>query len=130
MGWLGRRNITADAGGNRRAPRVEIPLNIAYSCEAGGAMRTALLNRTKNVSVGGVCIALYESLAPGTGIFLNFSLSDAYSVTVKGSVAWQAAAQEENGRVRFDTGVKFDELDAHDRKALVALIDRCMKKGR
>jgi len=114
----------------RRFERVEIPLNVAYSLEVGGALRTGLLNRTKNVSLGGVCVLLYESFARETGIFINLSVSDACSVTVKGSIAWQVAYKEEDGRTRYETGVKFADLDNEDKKILQTLIKRYARTDR
>ncbi len=115
---------------NRRFERVDIPLNVAYSLEAGDAMRTALMNRTKNVSVGGICVIVYEKLERERVIFLNLSVSDLCSVTVKGTVAWQAPYKEEDGRTRFETGVKFAVLESEDKKILMTLIKHHSKTRR
>jgi hypothetical protein len=87
------------------------------------------LNRTKNVSVGGLCAILYEPLERGTGVYMSLSVGDDRIVTVTGTVAWQAPYKEEDGRTRYDTGIRFDPLAKEDRKALTALISRYGKSA-
>lgn len=122
MSWFSKLFAKKSGPDKRRFERVELPLNVSYSLESDGTMRVALLNRAKNISIGGLCFDLYEPMATGTPFFLNIEVSDSYSVTVRGFVSWQVAHALEDGRTQYETGVRFDGLDEDDRKTLALLI--------
>lgn len=97
---------------NRNHPRVPASMKVTYSLEEGVAKdNIALLNRTKNVSAGGICLIIYEKLEKDTPIYLDIVLSDDYVLKVQGNVAWQSSFKEEDARTRYETGIRFVDMD-------------------
>lgn len=96
----------------RNHPRVAASMKVTYSLQEGAAKdNIALLNRTKNISTGGLCLIVYERLSKGTGLYLDIVLSDDYVLKIKGEVAWQTSFKEDDSRVRYETGIRFVDMD-------------------
>jgi len=121
-----------EAGKERRkSVRIDTELNVAYEVVADkSALRRSSV--TRNISVGGVNLALDEKLFPGTTLELELSLPQRpRPVLVQGKIVWLKEISPKFGRKKeqrfFAAGIQFTRINAQDEAALKDFISRKIK---
>lgn len=108
----------------RQSVRLEIPLEIKYTCAPAYSHNHHSL--TRNISQGGVQLLIYEKLNVGDIINLELSLPQPeHPVIGRGEIVWlKDATSEGNGEQKraFVAGIKFIELKLKDEERLSAFI--------
>ena len=100
----------------REYPRV--PLDVEVTVLSVG--------RSRNISVGGVCIVFLERYERGTVLDLSFRLPHTdRPLRVGGRIAWVDEFSL-GGEVAYDTGIEFVEIAPEDVEAIKAHIRRTM----
>ena len=89
--------------------RIEGELAVRYSVAGGIRQRYAT---TRNISGGGMKVALSERLDPGTVLQLEIFRGNArISARGKGEIAWiSRASTQEKGSKFFEAGIRFIEI--------------------
>lgn len=108
----------------RQSVRLEIPLEIKYTCAP--AYNHNHHSLTRNISQGGVQLLIYEKLNVGDIINLELNLTpQEHPIIGKGEIVWlKDAAAEGSGEQKraFVTGIKFIGLKLRDEERLSAFI--------
>lgn len=121
----GFKDLINGTVGHRSAQRFSLGLSVSYFLLDGDPqVRTALLNKTKNISKSGICLLIYERLEKETRISLNLTLSPEESISINGEVMWQTGFKESDNRVRYETGISFDS----ENKEQLSELDAFLKK--
>ena len=97
----------------RRSRRIPVTAKVEYAV-LDGSNRTgkpALVNYARNISEVGVCLITYEPLERGTRLSLRITLTLYAVLDIEGVVVWQNRFVGEDNCSRFNTGVKFDEVE-------------------
>ncbi len=99
---------------SQRPPRkhLRVPLITQVECQASG--RTGL-GRMQNVSIGGALILTHESFEPGTELIVRFNLPGGRPLEVRSKVVRDLPGAQ--------MGLRFQELEPEDRKAIAQFID-------
>ncbi len=107
-------------GAERRANvRVDASIKTAYAVEKNPLPKNDTLS--KNISLGGILMQLYEKLYPPTMLLLDIFLpNNNKPIIAKGEVVWikELSALDEIGRRTFDAGVKFVSMGPRDKDRL------------
>ncbi len=116
-------------GAERRANvRVETSIKTAYAVEKNPLPKNDTLS--KNISMGGILMQLYEKLYPSTILLLDIFLPNSKEpIIAKGEVVWikELSALDEIGRRTFDAGIKFVSMDPRDKDKLDMEIKNLVK---
>ncbi|MFH1045490.1 MAG: PilZ domain-containing protein [Candidatus Omnitrophota bacterium] len=116
----------------RRCVRIDTDIDVLYEVLYGNkAHKRSTL--AKNISVGGLNLALEEKLLPDTLLELQLNIpGSAHSILTQGKIVW---VKEIIGRFivqkqerYFSTGVKFLEMSQNDQALLNSFIDHHTKK--
>lgn len=112
-------------GNERRCyVRIDIDLPVRYTIPRGSVNLDAI--KTKNISVGGICMTLNEKLNMHEILALEIELPEGpMPVMVKGEIVWvrEDIAQSRKDEIRhFDIGIEFRELLSKDRDRLFKFI--------
>lgn len=86
---------------------------------------------TENMSEGGVKVFLEEKLYVPTIVDLELSLAENEEpVKCKGELVWvnEITSTETEGAALFDTGIKFTEISAQDKKKISELVKKLVFK--
>lgn len=107
-------------GAERRADvRVKRSLKAAYAVEKNSLRKNDTLS--KNISLGGILMQLYEKLYPSTLLLLDIFLPDNKEpIIAKGEIMWikELSTLDEIGRRTFDAGIKFVSMNPRDKEKL------------
>lgn len=122
-----------DSGKERREQvRINTEVDVFYEVASGRKTqkRTSI---SKNISLGGINLALNEKLLPGTDLSLQLNLPQgAKPIFVQGKIAWvkeipeRLPGQEKEERF-FATGIKFAQMSPRDEGLLRSFIDQHIK---
>lgn len=112
-------------GNERRCyVRVDADLPVRYTIPKGSVNLDAI--KTKNISVGGICMTLNEKLSMHEILALEIGLPEGpMAVTVKGEIVWVREDIEQgkkDGIRHFDIGIEFRELLPKDKDRLFKFI--------
>ncbi len=115
--WQGRER--------RQAVRLEIPLEVKYTCAPTN--NHTHVSITKNVSGSGVQLLIYEKLNLGDTIDVELSLNDKeHLFLTKGQIVWlqdaTCKANQQEEKRSFLVGVKFIDLKPSEEKRLSRFI--------
>jgi c-di-GMP-binding flagellar brake protein YcgR len=117
-------------GAERRADvRVATTLKATYIVDKKTQQKKDTIS--KNISLGGILMQLYEKLYPSTLLLLDIFLLDGQSpVAAKGEVVWvkELSKLDEGGRRTFDAGIKFVSMNTKDKERLDRQIKGLIKK--
>lgn len=105
---------------------IRLPSRLKASCCQLGA-EEQLGSSTRNVSGGGMSLITKARVAPGTvlGIEVHFPGRVA-PVRFTGQVTWSGeliTAEEEDGPKRFETGVRFLDIDPEDQAFILKYVE-------
>ena len=109
------------AGLDQRAfPRISAQCDISIRDRIGGAIKA----KTQNLGVGGVCVILTCELEKLSRVHLRIILEDSsQTVECDGRVVWMVRSKEpSSGKVSFDIGIEFLNLNPKDHQAIAAFI--------
>jgi len=80
---------------------------------------------SRNISKGGICLAMSEKLEPNERVLLEIALSEGGSLRLKARVAWvmeNVKSQPwEAKQVSYDTGIEFLNISDEDREKIIKL---------
>lgn len=115
-----------DGTERRRFVRISANVPVRYSLPKGGDNLKVV--KTKDISIGGICMTITEKLSPNIGLRLEIELGEATSpIFAKGEVVWvkeDADLKDKEGIRYFSVGVEFREILPKDRERLVGFIKR------
>ncbi|MFH1753356.1 MAG: PilZ domain-containing protein [Candidatus Omnitrophota bacterium] len=107
-------------GAERRASvRVKTALQAAYAVDKASNHENETVS--KNISLGGILMLLYEKLHPATLLALDIFIPGSKSpIMAKGEVVWikELSGLDEIGRRMFDAGIKFVSMAPADKEKL------------
>jgi c-di-GMP-binding flagellar brake protein YcgR len=106
----------------RKYPRLKAPV---FYRPTGLALLRAFRRgkeRAVDISLGGVRIYSDDTLDPGERLELDLFLPDDTTLSAKGEVMWVKELPE-GSPARFDIGVRFDQMDEHDRSRLAEVLE-------
>lgn len=88
-----------------------------------------LLDKTKNLSAGGICIMVDDPPSTGSMIYLEINLPDNSIIHSKGKVVWAEEYEEVGEEIRknFDVGVQFVDIDRKDQEKINYFIFKSKK---
>ena len=115
----------------RQFPRINYPCLIVIRNGDEGK-NDIVLTHTDNVGVGGVCVALKQSVKIFSVLEIELDLLDLGDhIRCKGKVAWNI--EEESGDKKnpkiFDVGIEFIDIADEDQSRLQEVIDRLAKNN-
>jgi c-di-GMP-binding flagellar brake protein YcgR len=106
----------------RQYPRLKAPV---FYRPTGLALLRALRRgkeRAVDISLGGVRIYSDDALTLGERLDLDLFLPDDTTLSAKGEVVWVKELPE-GSPARYDVGVRFDKMDAHDQSRLGEVLE-------
>ena len=112
----------------RKYPRLKAPV---FYRPTGLALLRALRRgkeRTLDISLGGVRIYSDDALDPGERLELDLFLPDDTTLSAKGEVMWVSELPG-GSPARFDVGVRFEQMDEHDRSRLAEVLEHEASSG-
>ena len=124
-------NMTGYWNGSERRTnvRVKMTLKATYVLDKDSQQKKDTIS--KNISLGGILMQLYEKLYPSTLLLLDIFLPDGQSpVAAKGEVVWikELSKLDEGGGRTFDAGIKFVSMNPKDKERLEREIKGLIKK--
>ena len=124
--------VTGYWNGTERRASVRVPANFKTRyCVDRNPTPFMENTHSKNISLGGILLQLYEKIYPQTMLVLDIFLpDDADPIPAKGQVVWiqELPAPDSIGRKAFDAGIKFVSLDTRDRDRLDSKIKSIQKQ--
>ncbi|MFH1768166.1 MAG: PilZ domain-containing protein [Candidatus Omnitrophota bacterium] len=95
----------------RQYPRLTASVDIKYSVVPANSLNE--IGCTKNISIGGICLIVYEKVEIGSVLFLEFILPDTNdSIKATGNVAWtEEFSISTDAMPRYDVGIEFINID-------------------
>jgi len=107
-----------------RYPGLLVEYSLYSKDDAESFKKTAL---TKDISLGGICIYINESLEIGLFMYIKIYFFEIKEpVKVKAEVMWQSKAGELK---HYAIGLKFKEIDKANRVVLTKQIEELEKQG-
>ena len=103
----------------RRALRAE--LDVEVGLEGDNRFYTG---KTGDISAGGLFVGTDTPLMVGTELILSFVLPDGYRVATEATVAWVRAPRYRPGEMPSGMGVRFENLDSKDERALTHFLEQ------
>jgi len=98
----------------RKYPRLDVPVEVSYHVLKG---LSGASTRTKNISVGGICITTILSCTPNVLVELKLYLKkNDPPLTVIGEIVW--VKENPENRMMYDLGIKFVALREDQEKAI------------
>jgi c-di-GMP-binding flagellar brake protein YcgR len=93
--------------------RISLPIKLTYEIQARPKIITKAVS--KDISGGGICIALKERLLPSTELLIKIEIEKKTdTVTLRGRVVWhrRVEIQTKDGiEVYYDTGIQLKDPD-------------------
>lgn len=115
----------------RQFPRMNYPCLIVIR-NGDEDKNDTVLTHTDNVGVGGVCVALKQSVKIFSVLEIELDLLDLGDhIRCKGKVAWnieKESGDKKNPKI-FDVGIEFIDIEEEDRSRLQEVIDRLAKNN-
>jgi c-di-GMP-binding flagellar brake protein YcgR len=121
-----------DAGKERRkSTRIDTEVDVRYDVLADKGPK-AQLSKSRNLSLGGINLALEEKLFPGTVLKMQLNVPQSPDpIFVQGEIVWVKQISEKftnEGKERFfATGIKFTQISPEDEKVLRRFISQRLK---
>lgn len=110
-----------DGFDKRKFPRINVRCDIFLQF---GENPPPLSTVTENLGVGGVCVILEKPLARFESCRVRLLLEDRQPpVDCSGRVMWVVRTRPIKGRLCYDIGIEFLDLDESFRKRIEALVD-------
>ena len=103
-------------------PRVSARCDISIHDRIGGPIKT----KTQNLGLGGVCVILNRELEKLSRVHVHLILEEPNrAVDCNGRVVWMVRSKEPvSGKVTFDVGIEFLDLEPQDREFISAFIKK------
>ena len=115
----------------RQFPRINYPCLIVIR-NGDEDKNDIVLAHTDNVGVGGVCVALKQSVKIFSVLEIELDLLDLGDhIRCKGKVAWnieKESCDKKNPKI-FDVGIEFIDIADEDQSRLQEVIDRLAKNN-
>jgi len=115
----------------REFPRIEYPCLIIIR-NGDDNNNDTVLTHTDNVGVGGVCIALKQSIKMFSVVEIELDLLDLGDhIRCTGKVVWNVEKKNDDKKKPrvFDVGIEFADLKKEDKIRLQEVITRMAKDG-
>lgn len=122
-----------DGSERRRFLRVPTDIPVRYSLPKNS--NNLKNGRTKDISIGGICMTVNEKLNPKVRLCLEIeSEGSPPPISAKGEVVWVKEAVEQKnaeGIRYFDIGIEFKDISPKDKERLAEFIKRfeCGQSG-
>ncbi len=115
----------------RKSIRINTEIDVLYEVLSGNLARKQS-SISRNISEGGINLALSEKLAPETIIKLQLNLPESpRPILTHGRVIWVKGISEkfsaEKEQKFFATGIKFTQLSRKDKDALSSFVQKRIK---
>lgn len=128
----GRLTQFWDGSERRRYVRVSTNVPIRYSLPKESNNHIKAI-KTKDISVGGICMTVNEKLNPRLRLYLEIETPGLPSpVCARGEVVWVKESTEdknEDGIRYFNIGIEFKEVQPKDKERLFSYIKELNKDG-
>ena len=119
----------------RKNVRINTEIDVLYEVSNSKANHRRLTSKSRNISIGGVNLALNEKLFPGTQLSLQLDVPKAQRpILVQGEIVWvkeipaKFAKEARDRKERFfATGVKFVQVKPEDETKLREFINERIK---
>ena len=115
----------------RQFPRINYPCLIVIR-NGDEDKNDIVLAHTDNIGVGGVCVALRQSVKIFSVLEIELDLLDLGDhIRCKGKVAWnieKESSDKKNPKI-FDVGIEFIDIADEDQSRLQEVIDRLAKNN-
>jgi c-di-GMP-binding flagellar brake protein YcgR len=109
-------------------PRLDASVDVEYNIleKEGKRKRRSV---SKNISVGGICLIVYEKIDVGDILALKIHLTDVdYIIEVEGRVVWSSHfTMNSDRRDRYDLGIEFVKISDSAQKILSQYVFRLIK---
>jgi len=105
----------------RKFSRIPFNVKVKYDVLKGSPYKTGEA-RSKNVSAGGICLAIPEKIDIGALLRLKLYIrNDEDFITVIGRVVWfeEFSISHKSDDKAYDCGIEFISIDPQDQKKLV-----------
>jgi c-di-GMP-binding flagellar brake protein YcgR len=123
--------VTGYWDGSERRASVRVPAHFKTRyCVDHRSLSFMENSRTKNISLGGILMQLYEKINPQTILVLDIFLPDEKTpLPARGQVVWiqELPSPDNIGRKTFDAGIKFVAMEPKDRDKLNSKIKNIEK---
>ncbi len=84
---------------------------------------------TENIGLGGICVILHEDLRIFHNVELEIYLEDGKKpISCSGSIMWVVKRTDARGKVSYDTGIEFSNLDKEGTARITAIVEEILKK--
>ncbi len=115
----------------RQSMRIDAKIDVAYEVLSGKAAQKHS-STSRNISLGGINLALSEKLLPGTTIQLQLNMPQSpRPIFTKGKVVWVREISEkftkEKEQRAFATGIQFTQIHPHAEAVLGSFINKRIK---
>lgn len=112
----------------RKHIRINTEIDVLYEMASGNTVRKRS-SLTRNISLGGINLALSEKLLPGTRLSLQLNIPQKPKpIFTDGEIVWIKEIQEEPSKSKeqrlFATGIKFIYINPIDEAALHTFIEQ------
>jgi len=127
---LGRKSVKLSSFWNRnkeleerrRSVRTNAEIDVSYEVLSGNAVQKRS-SMSRNISLGGINLALNEKLLPETTLQLQLNIPKSHRpIFTQGKIAWVREISEKFTRQKkqrvFATGIKFTQINPRDEAAL------------
>ena len=104
----------------RRFPRLNYNVEVEWKKVDRSKGGTLEANVTKNISEGGICLMVDDSVRPQDMLELKIMLPTQATISVKGAVRWVESfgIAGEKSQPRHEAGIEFVEIDDQDREKM------------
>ncbi|NQT90032.1 MAG: PilZ domain-containing protein [Candidatus Omnitrophica bacterium] len=93
--------------------RVSVPIKLQY--EVKNRPKLTEESTSRNISGGGICLALSEKLLPKTELIMKIDIGkDKNTISIDGRVSWNRRVEiagDSGPVVYYDTGIEFNNTD-------------------
>ena len=112
-----KNNIDKPTNERRKFPRLQISVDTEYTISLDNVSAQKQTIKTKNISIGGICIIVYEDVKTGSILDLKFKLSNNNSVIeAKGIVVWTNSFKiSTEDKTNYELGIEFTKISDIDR---------------
>ena len=109
----------------RRFPRLKVVIKVQRENIDQEDSGPEDIEVSRNISKGGICLAMSEKLEPNERVLLEIALSEGGSLRLKARVAWvmeNVKSQPwEAKQVSYGTGIEFLNISDEDREKIIKL---------
>ncbi len=106
---------------DERRSTIRVPVGLEGTYQRLGDLSGPRLGITEDISLGGLRLSSASPLQAGDHVAIEMKLPQQGAVSLKGLVVWSRQI-EESGQRNYESGLRWDEVDAHAQARLNAFV--------